>query len=103
LERTREIGVLRAIGWARRRIVFMIVCEAAGVGLIACLVGCLLGAGLAKLATILPSAELFIEPVFDAPPFLLALAVAVLLSVLGALLPAWRAARISPAEALRYE
>jgi putative ABC transport system permease protein len=103
MERTREIGVLRAVGWSRRRIVFMIMVEAAGVGLIACAVGCLLGAGLAKLAAIMPVAELYIEPAFDAGPFLLAFAVAILLSVIGALVPAWRAAHISPAEALRYE
>ena len=103
MERTREIGVLRAVGWSRRRIVCMILLEAAGVGLIACVVGCLLGAGLAELATVLPVTELYLEPAFDAGPFLLAFAVAVLLSVIGALAPAWRAAHISPAEALRYE
>lgn len=103
MERTREIGVLRAVGWSRRRIVFMIMIEAAGVGLIACAVGCLLGAGLAKLAANMPIAELYIEPAFDAGPFLLAFAVAILLSVIGAVVPAWRAAHISPAEALRYE
>jgi putative ABC transport system permease protein len=77
--------------------------EAAGVGLIGCLLGCPLGVGLAELTTSLPMAEQFFDPVLDAAPFLIALAVAVLLSVLGALLPAWRATRISPAEALHYE
>lgn len=103
LERTREIGILRAVGWSQRRIVFTIVLEAAGVGLIGCLLGCPLGVGLAQITELLPVAEQFVEPVFDATPFLVALAVAVFLSVLGALLPAWRAARISPAEALHYE
>ncbi len=103
LQRTREIGVLRAVGWPRRRIMGMIVLEAAGVGLLACPLGWLLGAGLAELTTVLPVSEQFMEPVFSATPFLLALGVAVVLSVLGALLPAWRAGRISPAEALRYE
>jgi putative ABC transport system permease protein len=103
LERTREIGVLRAVGWSRRRIVFMIVTEAVGVGLVAVVVGCPLGVGLAKITTLLPVAEQFIEPALDLGAFLLALGVAVGLSVLGALIPSWRAARISPAEALRYE
>ena len=103
LERTREIGVLRAVGWSRRRIVSLILLEATGVGLIACLLGCVFGVGLAELGTYLQTAEQFLDPVFGVMPFLLALSVAVLLSVLGALLPAWRAARISPAEALRYE
>lgn len=103
MERTREIGVLRAVGWARRRVMGMILVEAVGVGLLACLVGSLLGAGLAELAANMPVTGSFISPDFGPVPFLLALAVAVVLSVLGALAPAWRAGRISPAEALRYE
>ncbi len=102
-ERTREIGVLRAVGWARRRIITMIVVEAIGVGLLACAVGCLSGVGLAKWSTNLPFAAQFVDPVYDWPPFATALAVAILLSILGSALPAWRAARISPVEALRYE
>jgi len=79
------------------------VLEALGVGLMACLVGSALGAGLAELVTRLPIAAQFNRVVFGVEPFVLALVVAVLLSVVGALAPAWRAARISPAEALRYE
>jgi len=103
LERTREIGVLRAVGWPRQKIVCMILVEAAGVGLIACALGCAGGVGLAKLVSRIQVADRFMQPLFGVTPFLQALLVAVLLSVLGALLPAWRAARISPAEALRYE
>jgi len=103
LERTREIGVLRAVGWARRRIVIMILLEALGVALIASIVGCVLGVALAQLATKMQVTEQFVEPVVDARPFLLALGIAVVLGLVGALLPAWRATRISPAEALRYE
>lgn len=103
LERTREIGVLRAVGWTRRRIVVTIILEAAGVGVIATALGCPAGIGLAKLSAKLPVAVQFVRPVVTVEPLLIALAVAVVLSVLGALIPAWRAARISPAEALRYE
>jgi putative ABC transport system permease protein len=103
LERTREIGLLRAVGWTRGRIVFTIILEAAGVGMIAAAIGCPAGLGLAKLSAQLPVAEQFIRPIVSAEPFLIALAVAIVLSVLGAVLPAWRATRISPAEALRYE
>ena len=103
LERTREIGVLRAVGWSRRRIVIMIVLEAAGLGLGAFVLGSLLGLALAWSTTWLPVSSLFVDPAYDVTTLLLALAVALLLSVLGALMPAWRAARILPAEALRYE
>jgi putative ABC transport system permease protein len=103
LERTREIGVLRAVGWPRRSIMTMIVVEAAGVGLLACVVGSVLGAGLAQMTTWFSVTSRFIQPVFDEEPFLQALGVALVLSVLGGLVPAYRATRISPVEALRYE
>lgn len=103
LERTREIGVLRAVGWSRMKIVGMVLLEAAGVGLLACVIGCAGGFGLAWLSTVLPYSEQMIRPVYDHVPMLLALVVALLLSVVGALAPAWRAAHISPAEALQYE
>ena len=103
LERTRQIGILRGVGWSRRRIVAVIMLEALGVGVLACLVGSALGVALSLLTARLPVSEQFIEPMFDTYPFVLALGVALLLSAVGALLPAWRAACISPAEALRYE
>lgn len=102
-ERTREIGVLRAVGWGRRRIITSIVIEAFGVGLLACVMGCLLGTLLAKLTTMLPVTAQFVDPVYDWQPYTIALTVAIALSVVGSILPAWRAARISPVEALRYE
>lgn len=102
-ERTREIGVLRAVGWSSRRIMGMIIVESAGIALIACGVGSLLGVGLAKFAASLPIARQFASPVFTASTFLLAISMAAILGIVGGLLPAWRAARISPAEALRYE
>ncbi len=102
-ERTREIGVLRAIGWSSRRVISMIIIEACGIGLLACPIGCLLGVGLGQMATILPISSQFLDPVFDWQPFVTAMVVAVTLSILGGALPAWRAARISPVEALRHE
>lgn len=103
LERTREIGVLRAVGWSKGGIVRLIVLESMGVGLLGFMIGCLLGVGLAELTVMLPVTEQFLDPQYDAGLFLLAGVVAVALSVVGAVLPAWRAVRISPAEALRYE
>ena len=103
LERTREIGVLRAVGWSKGGIVRLIVLESMGVGLLGFMIGCLLGIGLAELTAILPVTEQFLDPQYDAVLFLLAGVVAVALSVVGAVLPAGRAVRVSPAEALRYE
>ncbi len=102
-QRTREIGVLRAVGWPRRRIIGLILFEACGIGIAGCLAGCALGVGLAEWTRVLPISRQFIDPVYSAPIFLRAVAVAVLLSVVGALIPAIRAARVAPVEALRYE
>lgn len=103
LERTREIGVLRATGWSRSAIVRMIIVESTLLGVLGGVVGSVLGVILAKLVTLLPSAGQFIDPVFSAFPFVLAIMIAMVLGAIGAILPAWRAAHISPAEALRYE
>ncbi len=102
-ERTREIGVLRAVGWARSRIVGMIIIESAGVSLVAWVLGGVLGILLAKASTRLPVTSQFVNPVFGWESFAMALGVAVVLGVLGGALPAWRAARVSPVEALRHE
>ncbi len=102
-QRTREIGVLRAVGWSRRTIMLTVLIEAVGIGLIACLPGCLLGVALAELTAYLPITGQYVRPVFELRPFALAVGVAVLLSILGSVVPAMRAARISPVEALRYE
>ena len=102
-ERTREIGVLRAVGWSRRNVVLLVVAESCGVGVLAFLVGVPAGAGAAHIATMWSPISGFADPVIHAAGVLKALGVSVVLSVLGALLPAWRAAGISPVEALRYE
>jgi putative ABC transport system permease protein len=102
-ERTREIGVLRAIGWSKPRVMLMIVIETVFLGLIACVVGIVLGVGLAEAVRFLPVVAQFISPTYEWPTFVLAVNVAVVLSLVGAAAPVWRATRISPAEALRYE
>jgi putative ABC transport system permease protein len=102
-ERTREIGVLRAVGWSGERIIRMIV----GESLALCLVGSVFGTALGVLAT---RALLQIEivksllvPEYPAEIFVRAFAVAVTVALMGALYPAFRAVRLMPLEALRYE
>jgi putative ABC transport system permease protein len=102
-ERTKEIGILRALGWKRRRVLALVLGEAFSLGLIGGVLGLLLGiAGLHSLA-LAPTARGFISghlpPLAPGLGFLLAVA----LSLLGGLYPAWRAARLDPIEALRHE
>jgi ABC-type antimicrobial peptide transport system permease subunit len=103
LERTREIGVLRALGWSKRQVVGMILHEALTLGLIGGVFGILLGISLAWALGLIPAISGYIVPVYNVQLFILAILVAVITGMLGGLYPAWRATRMQPVEALRYE
>ncbi len=103
LERTREIGVLRALGWRRRQVMGMILREALALGVIGGIFGILLGMGLAWLLGLIPAVGGFMEAQYSSELLLTAMTVAVVTGVLGGLYPSWRATRMQPIEALRYE
>jgi ABC-type antimicrobial peptide transport system permease subunit len=103
LERTREIGVLRALGWRRRQVIGMILQEALALGVIGGLCGILLGIGLGWSLVLLPQIGDMLVPQYSPQLLLEMLAVAVATGLLGGLYPAWRATRMQPVEALRYE
>jgi putative ABC transport system permease protein len=103
-ERTREIGVLKAVGWKDRRILGMILGESIVLTLIAFIVGTVVAVvGVELVLTLSPSVGGIIKPSFAYDIFLRAFIVAFLVGVLGGLYPAYRASRLSPTEALRYE
>jgi len=102
-ERTREIGVLRALGWRRRRILGLIVREAIILGLLGGLAGIAVAYGFAWLLLQIPSYGEMFNPMWTLNIFLRAMFVALSLGVLGGLYPAFRATRLQPVEALRYE
>ncbi len=102
-ERTREIGVLRALGWKRRRILSMILGESFLISIFGALFGSLVGVAAVKLVLLSPVVRGFIEPVYSIDVFKVALVVALLLGLLGGFYPAYKASRLSPVEALRYE
>jgi ABC-type antimicrobial peptide transport system permease subunit len=111
LERTREIGIMKAIGAEDREIKLIFFVEAAVIGLSGGVVGTLLAWGVDALANRLayrfilkPQGASFID-FFSLPPYLSlgAILFALVVSILAALYPAARAARIDPVRALRHD
>jgi len=100
-ERTREIGVLKAVGWRSRRILGMIMGESIVLTLIAAVVGTVLGILAAEAGLSLLSGK--ISPAYSLDVFVRGFLVAILVGVLGGIYPAYRASRLPPTEALRYE
>jgi putative ABC transport system permease protein len=103
MERTREIGVLRAVGWNKRNVLGLILREA----LILSVLGGAGGIGIAFLLAggmqSLPGIGQAIQPAWSVEIFLRAISIALLLGVVGGIYPAFRATRLQPTEALRYE
>jgi ABC-type antimicrobial peptide transport system permease subunit len=103
LERTREIGVLRSLGWRRRRVLGMILRESLVLGAIGGVCGIPLGLGLGGLIGLAGIWGGAMEPTYSSQLFVQAIIVAAVAGVFGGLYPAWRATRMRPVEALRYE
>jgi putative ABC transport system permease protein len=102
-ERTREIGIKRAIGGSRGRIIRELVVEAGVIGFI----GGLIGLGLGALVVVLGN-EVGRDSgtvLFDLTPgtAIFAVAFSTGLGILAGIIPAWSAARLDPVAALRYE
>jgi len=100
-ERKHEIGVLLALGWQRSRIMALILCESAVMGLLGGVVGVLLGAATLAFLETTPYVRGFLEPDLGWALALLALFIAMLVGVLSGLYPAWRSSRLSPSLALQ--
>lgn len=105
-EREREIGVLRAIGASRAQVIGLFLREAALIGLVASAVGIASGASLAMVLTWVVNKAFFgwtIQLSYPLPTLLATPLWIVPAAVLAALLPAWKAARVPPARAIRFE
>jgi ABC-type lipoprotein export system ATPase subunit len=110
LERTKEIGVMKALGARSRDVMLLFLVEAIGIGLAGGLIGALVAVGLGRLGNaavdrLTQSVASTGFDVFrtDVPIVLIAIVLAVVLSGVSGLLPALRAALQDPARALRYE
>ncbi len=105
--RTHEIGILRSVGFGRMAILLAFLFEAALIGLAGGVIGCLIVLPLNGLETGTMNWNTFTENAFafrvDAGLLLLAVGLGILLGVLGGLVPAWRASRLRPVEAMRRQ
>ncbi|MGA9190498.1 MAG: ABC transporter permease, partial [Anaerolineales bacterium] len=103
LERTREIGVLRTLGWSRIRVVTMIMRESLLLGALGAIVGVIVAFGITALLQLVPMLSGFILARWDGVVFARAALVALALGLIGGFYPALRASGLQPVEALRYE
>jgi len=104
MERTREIGIMKAIGASNRNIIEIFLMEAALIGLVGGIIGDLLGVGLSEvLGAVLKSYGLNFSTKVTPQLLILGLSFAVGVGVFFGFLPARKAAKMNPIEALRYE
>ena len=99
-ERTREIGVRKALGARRANIMTQFLVEALTVSVIAGLIGLGFGLGVSSLAGNIPG---FVKPIVVPGTVIVSFGFSVIIGVVFGLYPAWRASRLVPVEALRYE
>ena len=100
-ERTREIGVLKSVGWTKKRILTMIMGESIVLTIISGIIGSILG--VLAVIILFSTGDGDMTLVYDINIFIKAFAVALTVGILGGLYPAIKASRLSPTEALRYE
>jgi putative ABC transport system permease protein len=102
-ERTREIGILRALGWKSWNILLLIQTEAAVLGLVGGLLGICVGWGALRLLSVLPQTASVVSAYVSPLHLLEALGIAILSGLVAGAVPAWRGAHLSPVEALRHD
>jgi len=104
MERTREIGIMKAIGATSANVMEIFLIESATIGVIGGVIGCLVGIGMSK---VISAASVFIgfQITTAVTPELLALSLgfSVIVGVVSGIFPARNAAKLNPIEALRYE
>ncbi len=104
-ERTREIGIMKAIGASRRQIMRIFLMESAAIGILGGVTGLVLAFALAALGNLALSTQLQGEQLFYVPVWLAVFAVvfSAAVGLAAGVLPALRAARLDPLTALRHE
>ena len=103
LERTQEIGILRAIGWRKSRIMKMILVESFTLSFSGAIFGILLAYALIRILAGFPVAQGFVSGEITMQVVVMAYLLSILLGLVGGAYPALRGASLPPTEALRYE
>ncbi len=102
-ERTRELGLIRAVGWTRRRVVGLLVGESLVLAILGAAVGVGLSFAVTALLERLPALVGILHANYTTSAFIRALATAVGMTILGSLYPSVRAALLVPLRALNYD
>lgn len=102
-ERTREIGILRAVGWRKWRVIKMILLESVVLSVFGALAGIIGAVILIKILAQLPTVNSFVEGTVSPVLMVYGQLLAIGVGLLGGAIPAMRAARMLPTAALRYE
>lgn len=104
-ERTKEIGVLKAVGWKSKRILGMILGETIVLTLLAGIVGTIFGIVISELGIMLigSSGTQSLSLAYNLSTFVMAFGVAISVGIIGGIYPAYSASKLAPTEALRYE
>lgn len=97
-ERTREIGIRKAVGAKRRAILTQFLFESSAICLVGGTIGVIVSFGVAALIN-----KLLLPASVSMPIVVVALTISILVGVLSGIIPAFRASRLNPIEALRYE
>jgi putative ABC transport system permease protein len=102
-ERTREIGIRKAIGAARKTVLAQFLTEATVLSVGGGLLGVALGAGIAQLISGLSVGSMTLQPSIDLDSVLLATLFSLAVGLFFGIYPAYRASSLNPIEAMRYE
>jgi putative ABC transport system permease protein len=102
-ERTKEIAMLRALGWRRRRIVGMILGESLLLSFVGALIGICAAIWLVHWLSQLPASGRMVSGEVHLSVVLLGVLMAIALGLLGGILPSLKAARLLPVEGLRHD
>jgi putative ABC transport system permease protein len=102
-ERTREIGILRALGWKSWRVLLLIQVEATVLGMVGGIFGLGVGMSALRLLSKLPQTATIVSASVSPMHLVEALGISVLSGLVAGAIPAWRGAHLSPVEALRHD